>query len=417
MTDTAAGLRRGLPLAAGFVGVHVLLSVLNVVGPNQPAGDVTGVYRFWIDYWRTSGVLVGVDTDWVYPIAASVPMIVAGVLGDEAYLAVWLVLVAVLDAVALVLLARRSTAVAWWWLASTALLGPVALSRIDAVACALAVIGVLSLASRPAVAAVLLTVAAWTKVWPAALIAAVLVARRRIAATIAAAALTSAAIVVLGLIAGAGTTLLSFIAAQATRGVQVEAPIALPWLWSAALGDPGVSVYYDTAILTFQVRGQGVAEAAAAMTPVLAVGALTVTVLALLARRRAAAPEELVAVAGLGYVAAVIALNKVGSPQYLTWYVAPLVLGLLVSPRRFRLPAAMALAAAGLTQLVYPWCYGGVVAAAPWAVALLTLRNALEVALLVWALLALRGLRAAVPTVPPPPSAVRARNAADAPGT
>ncbi|GAA2748673.1 glycosyltransferase 87 family protein [Amnibacterium kyonggiense] len=385
-------------LAAGFLVVHLVLSVVDFVGaPNQPAGDVTGVYRFWIDYWHSSGTLVGVDTDWVYPIAALPPMLLAGVLGsgpDAPYLVVWLVMVAVLDAVALVLVARRGRGLAWWWLLCTALIGPVALARIDGIALPIAIVGVLLLADRPAVATVLLTVAAWVKVWPAAIVAAVLLTGRRLASVVSAAALTSAVIIGLALLAGARGTVFSFVSAQATRGLQVEAPIATPWLWSAALGDQGVGVYYDTSILTFQIRADGVQTVADAMTPVLAVGVLVVTLLALLARLRGVDAAELLAVTALGYVSAVIALNKVGSPQYLTWYVAPVILGLLVSPSRFRVPAVLVLVAAGLTQLIYPWFYGGVTTPTPWVIAVLTLRNALELAVLAWCLIALRTAQA-----------------------
>ena len=378
-------------LAAGFVLVHLAVSALCYGGaPNQPAGDVTGVYRFWIDYWHSTGKLVGIDTDWVYPIAALPPMLLAGVLGDGPYLLLWLLIVAVLDGVALVLVARRSRALAWWWLACILLLGPVAVSRIDAVALPIAIVGVLLLAERPAVAAVLLTLAAWIKVWPAAVLAAVLLTGRRVATTVSAAALTSAVVIGLALLAGARGTVFSFVSAQATRGIQVEAPIALPWLWSAALGDPGVGVYYDTGILTFQLRGDGVAAAAAVMTPVLAIGVLVITLLALLARMRGADPAEVLAVAALGYVGAVIALNKVGSPQYLTWYVAPVLLGLLVAPARFRLPAVLVLVASGLTQVIYPWSYGGVITPTPWVIAVLTLRNLIQLALLAWCLIELR---------------------------
>jgi hypothetical protein len=100
------------------------------------------------------------------------------------------------------------------------------------------------------------------------------------------------------------------------------------------------------------------------------------------------------AIASLGYVSAVIALNKVGSPQYLTWYVAPVLLGLLVAPARFRLPAVLVLVAAGLTQLIYPWFYSGVTSPTPWVIGVLTLRNLIQLALLAWSLIELRILPA-----------------------
>lgn len=398
---SAHAVRDGLLLAVGFLAVHVGLGWLDVLDtPIQPEGDVTGIYRFWVDTWHATGSLVGIDTDWVYPIGALPPLLLAGVLGDGPFLLVWLVMVAVLDAVALVLLARRSTALAWWWLVFTALLGPVAPARLDAVALPIAIAGVLLLAERPAVASVLLTVAAWVKVWPAAIVAAALVAGRRAVATVVAAVVTSAAVIGAALLAGAGPRVLSFVSAQATRGIQVEAPVALPWLWSAALGDPDVGVYYDMQILTFQIRGPAVQVVAAAMTPVLAVAVLAVVLLALLARRRGAADLEVLAITAFGFVSAVIAVNKVGSPQYLTWYVAPVLLGFLACGPRFRTPAALVLVAAGLTQLIYPWFYEGVTTPTPWVIAVLTVRNAVQVTLLVWCLIALRVLAPAEAALP-----------------
>jgi hypothetical protein len=132
---------------------------------------------------------------------------------------------------------------------------------------------------------------------------------------------------------------------------------------------------------------QAVADA---MTPVLAIGVLVITLLALLARLRRVAPTEVLAVTALGYVSAVIALNKVGSPQYLTWYVAPVILGLLVAPGRFRLPAVLVLVAALLTQLIYPWFYSGVTSPDVWVIGVLTVRNGIQLALLAWCLLELR---------------------------
>ncbi len=381
-------------LTAAFLAVHAVLSLVNVLDTaHNPAGDVTGVYRFWIDYWRQTGQLVGIDTEWVYPIGALPPMLLAGVLGGDAYLWTWLVLVALLDAGATVLLVRRRESLAWWWIAFTALLGPVALSRIDAVALPLAIAAVLQLSSRPGAASVLLTLAAWVKVWPAAIVAAMLVVLRRPSAVIAGAAVTSAVVLGLAALAGARGTLLSFVTAQADRGLQIEAPAAVPWLWSAALGDGGVQVYYDTGILTYQLRGDGVATVAGLMTPVLVVGVLAVVGLALAARLRGAEPVLLLAVTSLGLVSAVIALNKVGSPQYLTWYVAPVLLGLLADPVRFRGVGVATLVAAGLTQLVYPWFYGGVIGTEPWILAVLTVRDAMQIGLLVWCLVALAALR------------------------
>ena len=85
---------------------------------------------------------------------------------------------------------------------------------------------VLVLTTAPRLAGVLLAVATWIKVWPAALIAAAFVALRTRWRIAAGAAIASAVIATTALLLGAGTNLFSFIGQQAGRGLQVESPIA-----------------------------------------------------------------------------------------------------------------------------------------------------------------------------------------------
>ncbi|MFM9644458.1 hypothetical protein ACKI1X_48590, partial [Streptomyces turgidiscabies] len=68
---------------------------------------------------------------------------------------------------------------AWFWLAFLVVLGPVGLYRLEAITVALAIVGCLWLVGRPWAAAMLLTAATWMKVWPAALLAAAVIALRR----------------------------------------------------------------------------------------------------------------------------------------------------------------------------------------------------------------------------------------------
>jgi hypothetical protein len=186
----------------------------------------------------------------------------------------------------------------------------------------------------------------------------------------------------------------SFIGTQTGRGLQIEAPVTGLWLIDVVLGVPGASIYYDHDILTFQVTGRGVAATSHAMTAVLAIGVLAVVGLAIVARLRGARDDEVLALTALGLVSAFVALNKVGSPQYLTWYVAPVLLG-LATTRRFRVPAVLVLVMAVLTQAVYPWLYVLVIDAVPWMIGVLELRNLLELALLAWTMGALISARGA----------------------
>jgi hypothetical protein len=88
----------------------------------------------------------------------------------------------------------------------------------------------------------------------------------------------------------------------------------------------------------------------------------------------------------LALVLVLVLVNKVGSPQFSTWLAAPIILGLILEVRTWRMPALIALVIAALTQIIYPFFYDTLLAADPLLVSVLTLRNLLEVGLLGWAL-------------------------------
>ncbi len=392
-----AVVRHPLTVWIAFVAVHLWLGLLNLFAPGLPLGDVQFVYTFWIDQAR-SGVWVGIDTVWVYPIVALVPMLAASLAGMEQYAATWLTMIMLLNAVAFGFLtgwgrSRERIAAAWWWVAFLVLLGPIALGRIDAVTVPLALIGVLLLASRPRVAAVVLAIAMWVKVWPAVLIASAVIALKQRFAIALAAIIASGGVLLTALLLGAGANALSFITQQTGRGLQVEAPISTFWLWQVAAGVPGTIVYYDRDILTYQVEGPGVAVAAAVMTPVLAAMVLAIVTLGVLAVRRGVAAGDLMPPLALALVTALIAFNKVGSPQFITWLAVPILLGLVTRSAgrggSFAVPATIGLAIAALTQLIYPYLYTTLLLADPLMVSIITVRNLLLFVLLGWAVRAI----------------------------
>lgn len=385
-----------LALWGAFILVHLGLGLLNLYGPNLPLGDVTQVYKFWMDTAIHGGVWVGIDTVWVYPVLALVPMIVSTLLGTDNIGSTWLTMVMLLNAVAFGFLTgwgrpRGSLAPAWWWVAFLALLGPIAMGRIDSITVPIALVGVLMLASRPAAAAVLLAVATWIKVWPAALIAAALIALRDRVKVLAAAAIVSVAVIAGALLMGAGSTVLSFITQQTGRGLQVESPISTIWMWMAAAGYARVD--YDRVILTYQVYGPGAEIAAALMTPLLAIVVLGIAALGIVATRRGVSTPDLFPPLALALTVALIAFNKVGSPQFVGWLAVPIIAGLVTSAaghgHRFRTPATITLVIAALTQLIYPYLYNYVLWVNPLMLVVLSARNVLYFALLAWAISAI----------------------------
>ncbi|PZE28911.1 hypothetical protein DEI86_03920 [Curtobacterium sp. MCBD17_028] len=388
-----------IALVVAFLGVHALLWYLDRVLPNLPLGDVTYTYRNWVAEGAASCTWVGIDRDWVYPVVALVPMVLAAAGGVATIGTGWLVLMTVLDLGVFVLLWRHrvlGVRVAWWWTVFLVALGPIALGRIDTVATCLALAGVVVLAARPAVASSLFTLAAWIKVWPAVLVGTLVLLRRGRRPVLMAAGATTLVVVLVDLVLGGGAHLLSFVGQQTGRGLQIEAPLATAFLWRAHAGVPGTVVYYDQTILTFQVRGSGTAAAAALSTPFMALVVVAVVLLALWAVTGGARRAEVAPVLATALVGALLVTNKVGSPQYIGWFAVPVVWGLLAgraSALRFLAPAGLALVTAFTTQLVYPAPYDRLLALDPVTLAVLSVRNALELAILVWAVVALVRMR------------------------
>ncbi|WP_259607789.1 hypothetical protein [Microbacterium neungamense] len=385
---------RAAVLWASFVLAHALVAVLGWVLPAQPMGDVVLVYQPWAASAASGGAVVGITEPWVYPQLALLPMLAAHgiaaplvpLLGAQGgYLVAWALLVTVGDLLAFAVLVgrcrdARRVGAAWFWCAALVLLGPIALYRIDAVTVPLAVIGALWLRRRPEVAMALLTVGAWIKIWPGALVAAALVAVRDRRRMLVAAAGTAGAIALLLLLLGADRELFGFLTAQTGRGLQIEAVAATPFLWLAVAGS--ASIAYSFEILTFQVEAGGADAVAAALTPVMALAVAALLALGVHRARRGVDARHLLPPLALALVTALIVTNKVGSPQFQTWLLAPVVLWLVLDRARALLPAALVLALCALTFAVYPLGYDALLRAEALPVAVLSIRNALLLVLL-----------------------------------
>ncbi|HEY5223731.1 MAG TPA: glycosyltransferase 87 family protein [Microbacteriaceae bacterium] len=398
-----AAIRHPITLWVAFLLVHLWLGYLCLNAPGLPLGDVTLVYKPWALQAQSGIAIVGLSVPWVYPPLALIPILLPLVVGQDQYAGGWLALVLILDAVAFaVLTARRghrAISAAWWWLAFLLLLGPIALARLDSVSVAIVIVALLWLRSRPRVAAVLLAVATWIKVWPAAVIAAVFVVSRDRWRMLLAVVSTSVVIVILGLTFGNGLNVFSFVTQQTGRGLQIEAPISAPWMWAAALHSPGSFVYYDHALLTFQVAGPNINVAIALMTPLLAAVVVLVLLVGAWATYRGVPTLTVLPPLMLGLVAALIAFNKVASPQYITWFAAPVILGIVCGGRQFRTPAILVAITAALTQIVYPYLYVLLLNANVLMVEILSVRNLMLFVILGWSLWALwRSARAAADT-------------------
>lgn len=378
-----------------FAVVHLITAAVGWIYPSQPMGDVVLVYEPWSSSALSGGAIVGVTETWVYPQLALVPMLVAKVLSlpliaamgaSGAYLIAWAVMVAALDAVAFGMLVGRRPSqtrrgAAWFWCAAILLLGPIALYRIDAVTVPLSVLGGIWVARRPVVAAALLTIGAWIKIWPGALLLAAVIAFRSRMRMFLAAAAVSVVIVGALLLLGARTEIFGFLTEQTGRGLQIEAVAATPFLWLAVAGAARIEYSFD--ILTFQISAPGADAVGAVLTPLMLGVVLVVAAIGAAKAVRGAEFPRLFPPLALSIVVALIVCNKVGSPQFQTWLIAPAVLWLVLDRTRARTPAALVLILCALTCLIYPLSYDALLRAELLPVLVLSIRNILLVVLLV----------------------------------
>ncbi|MDH6423777.1 hypothetical protein [Aurantimicrobium minutum] len=374
-----------------FVLVSVWLGWQGYVAEAVPYGDVSFVYEFWAGQSAGGSGIVGLDSQWVYPVVALVPILLPLIAGPGLYPIGWIILVTTLNAGAFGyllysapgttrnLLQRKA---ALWWVMFLLLLGPISVARLDSIVTPLAIVGLLAAVQRPAFAGALLAVATWIKVWPAALIAAVLVAVNKRKAVLVSVVFTSVAIILIALILGGGANLFSFLGQQTSRGLQIEAPLATPFLWLAAFKEPGYAVYYDTVILTFQVMGESTGVVADVSSVLLGTAFLTVLGWGIWLHRSGSRPSHVLPAVALALTVVLIVFNKVGSPQYIGWLAAPLIAGLVLEKKRFKAPAIIALVVAALTQAFYPYLYTGLLEVQPLELSILTLRNIGELLLL-----------------------------------
>jgi hypothetical protein len=384
--------RRVAILWLATIAVHLWLIYEAQLNPQTAPFNDVNLYGYWADQF-SAGKLLGINTPWVYPFVAMAPIYLAKLIGGPAgILSGWLILIGLLNAIGLSALVdwgiegKRAFRAAGFYLAFLALMGPVAIGRIDSAATFFAILGLVQLnRDRIKLAMTFFTFGAWIKIWPvAAAMSAFSAFKSRLKSFLVAVA-TSIALLLIGLILGGNKDLFSFITMQGGRGLQIESSIATIWVWAAVFKLPGAGIYFDSQLVTNQVRGAFTSEVSTLMSLVM-VAALAITAwLGFRAHKAGAKPKHLFAIMSLTATLDLIVFNKVGSPQFEGWLAVPIMAGILFGVSRWRAATVMALAIGLLTNLLYPIFYSDLTMLGPVGVGLLTARNLLLIALLVWA--------------------------------
>jgi hypothetical protein len=388
--NQVAILRTSSLVATSFL-VHLWALTASKLFPDAISFGDLSLYDYWAYQVDNGTGVYGLVTEWVYPALAFVPIWIAGALNLVSYEVSWLTLVFGLNTAAVLLMVRKAnnggvfsgTNASWAFLSALLFLGPVAVSRIDSVSAALAILGLVAInRNSTGIAAGLFTIAGWIKIWPVALFAAMIAVFKKRLQAIIVASIISASIIGIGLLAG-GTKVFGFVLQQQERGIQIESVMATPWMWLAKFGS--ANIFFDDSILTNQVSGPLVQEVAAVSNYLLFIALAITALLAIRAVRAGRNRTQVFALAALTGVLDLIVFNKVGSPQFMIWLAVPLVALVYFGVNKSKVALAMGAAILLLTQLLYPVFYIELLGLETMPLVLVTVRNLLLVALLIWA--------------------------------
>lgn len=395
-------------------GAAKLVSVWAWVVVPAQYGDTYYYFLTAQELARTGGGVAGVLLE--YPTPAALLLLLPWELGatdHEAYRQAVVVMTSLADAAFALLLGRRLGPVAVLaWVGLTSALGPLVLLRFDLLPAVVAGAAVLlAMEGRRVAASVLVGLGTGLKVWPIVLFPLTLGRRdthprhtrtpwrtpafvaNPLTGPVLGLAATGIALVAGSLAVAGWDRLLSPLAYQRDRGLQIEAvPATLPM--QAWADDPAYRVWYST-FKAYELVGPsvvgwiGVAQVAAL------VGAVACVALLAWWFWRGADPRAIAWLA-LALVGTFVVTSRALSPQYLVWLAAPLAVlvgfAFRGGPDAPPLGPALVTFALGLglctlTLAVYPVYYDHLLQRSPLtdrALLLLTLRNVGLLALVAW---------------------------------
>jgi hypothetical protein len=376
-------------LAAALVATCIAQAVLIIWGFNSianPIGDLDYAYHPWIQNMISGHYVLGLNHHWVYPIGALVPIYIAWLISHgENFIGGWYLTEVAFQLLAVSLFlnfGRASSRLKWvfWYLVFMVSLGPVAVSRIESFAVPLALITLgRILDGKTGVA--LSTINAWIKVWPVVFIASVVTATKDRLRQIAWAFSISAGLVLAALVVGGNLAdLFSFVTDQSNRNTQVESIFALPSLWYGAFSHTQ-PVVYNQVMLTLEVSGKYSHLGSLLSAPLLTLALVAAILLGWRAAKSSQNNLQLTALLTLNLALALIAFNKVGSPQYIDWLIVPILFVMATSLKGNKIYLVAMLVVCALTNIIYPVIYGQILSEQPEALAVLTLRNLLVLGL------------------------------------
>jgi hypothetical protein len=381
---------------------------------SKVTGD-PGTYEIWANQILAQHLNPYSEVGIEYP-PGTLPFIVAPGVSkpfDDTYRTRFVLLMIAVDLagfLVLLVLARRWGSVAgpWLWVAAVPLLGPIAYNRLDLIPAVATILAVERLSARSWFGG-----GGWlgygvvAKVYPALFLPIAFAAARR--KQVIAGAAVVGLLFLLPYVGFLDDLYRNVIGYHTERGIQIESLWGFILLLASKFGH-AIGINYSFGALHVDSTLVPAMKAVAQVLSLLVLAAGVWLALRLRQRERdASAPET----AGIMFMtmAGTMALGTVFSPQFMLWLSA-LAAAVLCERRSWlNVPALAVLPIALMTQLVYPFFYGRLIAVEPAALLLLASRNFLVLFVGVETFLALRARVGA-----PAPSSEPARVLAGEPG-
>lgn len=402
-----------IALIATFVVTRILGGYLadhpEHYGPpdSKVTGD-PGTYEFWAGQILTFHLNPYSEVGIEYP-PGSVPLIVAPGIEkplEDTYRTRFVLLMLAVDLVGflvLLVLARRwgSPLGVWVWVAVVPLLGPIAYNRLDLVPAVATILAVERFSARSWFGG-----GGWlgygvvAKIYPALFLPIALAATRKKQVVMGAAVVGVLFLVpYLGFLEDVYRNVIGY---HTDRGIQIESLWGFVLMLASKFGH-AIGINYSFGALHV---GSSMEPALKAIAQVLSLGFVGAGVwLANRARKTGRDGSDPV-MAGIMFMtmAGTMAVGSVFSPQFMLWLGAFAAVVLCDRATWLRVPALAVLPIALMTQFVYPFFYGRLVAVDTAALVLLASRNFLVLFVAIEAFLALRGATGSPLATEPAPS-------------
>jgi general stress protein CsbA len=281
------------------------------------SGDPSGYYSFVFDR-ALEGEVFGVNSDWIYPIAAQLPILVAGFIGQAfgSYLLGWTILVVTLNFIIILLIYRKYNFshlnMAYFSILLVAT-SAIFYYRLDIIAIFLSVIALIIYDKKKNLAYLLLVLGTLIKIWPIAIIFGIwLLSMSKVKDAISVAAY---AVIIMSpaLLIGGFSTAFHFVSKQSNRGVQMESLFALPSLLK------GEKAYYNQETFTYEVPLSGL-EFMSSLSNLILIGTLIAIIsFGIIKFWKNPATLNQAFLLGSMIIIAFVLFNKVGSAQFAGW--------------------------------------------------------------------------------------------------